>query len=78
MGYEVYRGTEKLYWYDSWSHPDDPALAATNPHHKHVHPNIKRNRVPAPELSFTMPNLPFLIREIEQGLANNSQRPLGE
>ena len=65
-GYEVYRETEKLYWYDSWPHPDDPALAATGPHHKHVHPNIKRNRIPAPDLSFTEPNLPFLIEEIEE------------
>ncbi|MFH1632780.1 MAG: DUF6516 family protein [Chloroflexota bacterium] len=62
----AYPGKQKLYWYDSFSHPNDPTLAATNPHHKHVHPNIKRNRVPAPELSFTKPNLPFLIREIEQ------------
>ena len=22
-GYEVYQGTEKLYWYDSWAHPND-------------------------------------------------------
>ena len=65
-GYEVWRGSEKLYWYDSQAHPNDPALASTHPHHKHVHPNIKRNRVPAPGLSFTNPNLPFLIQEIEK------------
>ncbi len=63
-GYEVYRETEKLYWYDSWSHPDDPTLAATHPHHKHIPPDIKHNRIPAPELSFTKPNLPFLIEEV--------------
>jgi hypothetical protein len=68
-GYEIYRETEKLYWYDSWSHPDDPTLASTHPHHKHIPPNIKRHRVPAPELSFTRPNLPFLIREIGRLLA---------
>ena len=32
-GYEVWRGGEKLYWYDSQPHPDDPTLAATAPHH---------------------------------------------
>jgi len=65
-GYEVYREAEKLYWYDSWSHPDDPTLAATDPHHKHIPPDIKHHRIPAPELSFTEPNLTFLIQEIEQ------------
>ena len=65
-GYEIWRGSEKLYWYDSQPHPNDPSLAATHPHHKHVSPNIKHHRVPAPELSFTEPNLPFLIQEIEQ------------
>jgi hypothetical protein len=65
-GYEVWLGDEKLYWYDSQPHPDDPTLASTHPHHKHVPPNIKRHRIPAPELSFEQPNLPFLIQEIEQ------------
>jgi hypothetical protein len=44
----------------------DPALAATDPHHKHIPPDIKHHRIPAPDLSLTTPNLPFLIREIEQ------------
>jgi len=65
-GYEVWRGSEKLYWYDSQPHPNDPTLAATDPHHKHIPPNIKRHRIPAPDLSFTEPNLPFLIQEIEK------------
>ena len=65
-GYEVWRGNDKQYWYDSQAHPNEPSLAATHPHHKHVHPDIKHNRIPAPSLSFTEPNLPFLIREIEQ------------
>jgi len=65
-GYEVWLGSEKLYWYDSQAHPNDPALASTHPHHKHIHPNIKRNRIPAPGLSFTKPNLTFLIQEIEK------------
>jgi hypothetical protein len=67
-GYEVWHGAEKLYWYDSQSHPNDPTLAATHPHHKHIPPNIKHNRMPAPGLSFTQPNLPLLIAEIERML----------
>ena len=63
-----YDDKEKLYWYDSWPHPDHPELASTFPHHKHVHPNIKRNRIPAPGLRFDMPNLPYLIEEIEHNL----------
>jgi len=65
-GYEVWRGEEKLYWYDSQAHPDDPALAVTAPHHKHIPPDVKHHRVPALELSLTYPNLPFLIEEIER------------
>lgn len=64
-GYEVWRGEKKLYWYDAQPHPDDPALQSSHPHHKHVHPDIKHNRIPAPEMSFSQPNLPVLIREIE-------------
>ena len=52
--------------HDPQPHSDDPSLASTFPHHKHVPPNIKRNRIPAPGISFTRPNLPFVIREIEQ------------
>jgi hypothetical protein len=66
--YEVYQGDEQLYWYDDWSHPDIPELNSTDPHHKHVLPDIKHHRVPAPHLSFDRPNLPFLIKEIEQTL----------
>ena len=65
-GYEVYLGSKRLYWYDDFPHPNDPSLAVTYPHHKHIPPNIKRNRVPAPEMSFERPNLPVLIREIEE------------
>ena len=39
-------------------------LASTHPHHKHLPPDIKHHRVPAPGLSFSQPNLPFLIVEI--------------
>ena len=62
--YEVWRGGEKLYWYDSQPHPSVQALAETHPHHKHVPPDIKHHRALAPDLSFARPNLPFLIEEI--------------
>ncbi len=60
----VYGQKNKLYWYDSFAHPHIPELASTYPHHKHEPPDIKHNRIPAPNLSFTHPNLPFLITEI--------------
>jgi hypothetical protein len=63
--YEVWQGSDKLYWYDSQPHPNDPALAGTDPHHKHIPPDIKHHRVPTVDLGFDAPNLPFLIREIE-------------
>jgi hypothetical protein len=65
-GYEIRRGEELLYWYDSQAHPNDPTLAVTHPHHKHVPPDIKHNRIPASGLGFLPPNLPVLIDEIEQ------------
>jgi hypothetical protein len=65
-GYEVWRGEEKLYWYDSQPHPDDVHLQSSHPHHKHIPPDIKHHRIPAPEMSFTRPNLPVLIREVEE------------
>ncbi len=72
-GYEVYRGDERLYWYDDFPHPNDPALASTMPHHKHIPPDIKHNRVPAPGISFEHANLPALINEIEEiGKASGS------
>jgi hypothetical protein len=66
--YEAWRGGEKVYWYDSQPHPDDPTLASTHPHHKHVPPDIKHHRIPAPDLAFSEPNLSVLIQEIERGL----------
>ena len=66
--YSVSRQGERLYWYDPQPHPHIPSLQSTHPHHKHVPPDIKHNRIPAPEISFTEPNLPFLIGEIEQTL----------
>jgi len=64
-GYEVWQEDKKLFWYDSQPHPDDPELQDTHPHHKHIPPDIKHNRIPAPEMSLTHPNLEKLIKEIE-------------
>jgi len=50
----------------STPHPNDPALASTDPHHKHIPPDIKHHRVVAPDLSFARPNFSFLIEEIER------------
>lgn len=63
-GYEVYNGEERLYWYDDFPHPNDTVLASTFPHHKHVQPDIKHNRIPAPNMSFGRPNLPIILKEI--------------
>ena len=63
--YDVWQGNEKLFWYDSQPHPNDPVLASTDPHHKHIPPDIKQHRIPAPGLTFVPPNLPYLIHEIE-------------
>ena len=68
-GYELWRTDKELWWYDSWPHPDVPGLDSTHPHHKHIPPDIKHHRVLAPGLSFDSPNLPLLIREIEQTCA---------
>jgi len=70
-GYELWRSEQQLWWYDSWPHPDIPELASTHPHHKHIPPDMKHHRVPAPGLSFTSPNLPVLIEEIEQAYLTN-------
>lgn len=64
-GYEVCQGKERLYWYDPQPHPDDPTLQSTYSHHKHIQPNIRSNRIPAPDNSFNRPNLPVLINEIK-------------
>ena len=69
-GYEVFQGTERLYWYDDFPHPNDSNLSSTYPHHKHIPPNIKHNRIPAPEISFTRCNLPELIQKIEKKLTS--------
>ena len=30
-GYEIYRGVERLFWYDDFPHPEDASLASTFP-----------------------------------------------
>ncbi len=73
-GYEVYQGEQRLYWYDDFPHPNDPTLAVTFPHHKHVPPDIKRHRIPAPDIRFTRPNLSTLMQEIEAEMAQSRER----
>jgi len=72
--YTIYQEEQKLYWYDPQPHPGDPTLSSTYPHHKHVPPDIKHNRIPAPGLAFDQPNLPFLIHEIEEYLHKIGQK----
>jgi hypothetical protein len=67
--YEVTYEGESLWWYDPMPHPDVPELQSTHPHHKHIPPDIKHHRIPAPEMSFTAPNLPHLIEEVEAAIA---------
>jgi hypothetical protein len=76
-GYELWHNIEKIAWYDSQPHPDDPSLASTHPHHKHIPPDIKHNRIPAPQINFTQPNLPILIQEIED-FVKEVEEKLGE
>jgi hypothetical protein len=64
--YEVYRGDEKICWYDSWEHPEIPTLATTFQHHKHIQPNLRDNRVPAPGISFASPNLNAVLEDMRR------------
>jgi hypothetical protein len=64
--YEVYRRNEKICWYDSWEHPEIPTLATTFPHHKHIQPNLRDNRVPASGISFESPNLDVVLEDIRR------------
>ncbi len=54
-GYELWRDDQELWWYDSWPHPGVPELSDTQPHHKHIPPDIKHHRVPAPGLVLIPP-----------------------
>ena len=66
--YEVYQGGEKIGWYDSWAHPEIPALTPTFPHHKHIRPNLRENRVPAPGIAFDAPNLDVVLADVRREL----------
>jgi hypothetical protein len=68
--YELERTGERVWWYDPTEHPRDATLRSSHPHHKHIPPDIKHHRIPAPELSFTRPNLLVLIAEVERLLAS--------
>lgn len=68
--YEVYLERTKQYWYDDQPHPNDPSLQSTSPHHKHIHPDIKHHRIPAPNIHFDQNNLPSLIQEIIDNFLN--------
>ncbi len=64
--YELTFEGEPLWWYDSMPHPDVEELQSSHPHHKHIPPDIKHHRVATADISFTRPNLPVLIEEIEK------------
>lgn len=68
-GYEVWQGDEKLYWYDPQPHPNNPDLQSTHPHHKHILPDLKHNRIPAPNMRFDRPSLLAVIEEVERLIA---------
>lgn len=62
--YTVFRGRERIRWYDAQPHPEQPELQSTFPHHYHIPPDIKHHRLPAPGIGFVEPNLPTLVDEI--------------
>lgn len=61
--YTVYRGGEKVRWYDPQPHPEDPNLTDNFPHHCHTPPDIRHNRAPAQGLAFDTRNLPVVLAE---------------
>jgi len=70
--YEIFQSGEKIAWYDPFEHPHIPELASTHPHHKHIPPDIKHHRVPAPGISFDQPNLPTVIQDIQRDILSSS------
>lgn len=64
--YTVFRGGERVRWYDPQPHSEIAELQATFPHHRHEPPGIKHNRCPAPGIGFQAPNLPTLIADCVQ------------
>lgn len=65
-GYEIWHKEKRVAWYDSQPHPQDPSLASTHPHHKHIPPDIKHNRIPAPNMSFERPNIGVIISKLQE------------
>jgi hypothetical protein len=76
--YELWCKGEKIAWYDAQPHPNDQSLASTHPHHKNVPPDIKHNRIPAPQMSFNQPNVTNLIGEIEGLIQKKTQEKTRE
>ena len=72
--YVVFRGEERIRWYDPQPHPENPELASTFPHHLHEPPDLKHNRKPAPGISFQSPNLSTLIADC---IALGASQPAG-
>ena len=58
--------------YSNWEHLEIPALAATFPHHKHVLPNLREHRVPAPGVGFASPNLDVVLEDVRRDLLQRS------
>jgi len=69
---EFYRADEKIAWYDPFEHPHIAELASTYPHHKHISPDLKHHRVPAPGISFEQPHLPTLIEDSQREILPSS------
>lgn len=70
--YEVHRHDEKIGWHDPWPHPEIEALAANFPHHKHVPPDLRHHRVPAPGISFEAPNLDVVLADISRLISESA------
>ena len=64
--YEVWQDQQQMWWCDPMPPPNAPDLQQNHPHHKHIPPDIKHHRVVAPEISFTRPNLPFVLAEAQR------------
>ena len=74
--YSVFRGEERICWYDPQPHAEDPGLALTFPHHRHEPPDIKHNRRPVSCITFHAPNLPTLVADcIELGKDREISKP---
>jgi hypothetical protein len=72
--YTLWRGDERICWYDAQPHPELPELTSTFPHHRHEPPDVKHNRRPAPGITFQAPNLPTLIADcVELGKTLNAR-----